>query len=141
MSAPSGNGASRRIPSGADSPVYTPFSPSPSPPANTMAEIRMQQETRKRMAQLFDENDHKRCSDGNRKALLAEKLEQLRGLVKEFDLDDWKYAAPVSLAAASATKSILGDAKLELGSGNIDNEEDDEFFGNMGDAVGASARG
>jgi hypothetical protein len=84
-------------------------------PPMTMAEIRMHQETQKRMGQLFDENDHKRCSEGNRKALLAEKMEQLRGLAKEFEGDDWKYVAPVSVIAASASNSILGDAQLELG--------------------------
>jgi hypothetical protein len=89
--------------------------PAANSPPMTMAEIRMHQETQKRMGQLFDENDHRRCSEGNRKALLAEKMEQLRGLAKEFEGDDWKYAAPVSAVAASATSSILMDAQLELG--------------------------
>ena len=35
-----------------------------------------------RMAQLLDDQDHKRCSEGNHRALLAENLDQLRGLVK-----------------------------------------------------------
>ena len=44
-----------------------------------------------RLEQLFDEQDHKRCSEGNRKALLAENLDQLRGLAKALEADDWKY--------------------------------------------------
>jgi hypothetical protein len=44
-----------------------------------------------RLEQLFDEQDHKRCAEGNRKALLAENLDQLRGLVKILEADDWKY--------------------------------------------------
>jgi hypothetical protein len=44
-----------------------------------------------RLEQLFDEQDHKRCSEGNRKALLAENLDQLRGLTKVLEADDWKY--------------------------------------------------
>lgn len=44
-----------------------------------------------RLEQLFDEQDHKRCSEGNRKALLAENLDQLRGLAKVLEADDWKY--------------------------------------------------
>lgn len=111
------------------SPAASQQSASPS-----VVELQLQQQTHNRMGQLFDENDHTRCSDGNRKALLAEKMEQLRGLVKEFETDDWKYAAPVSVAAATATKSMLGDAKLELGSSTLGNEEDDEdvdFLGHI----------
>lgn len=47
--------------------------------------------TQERLEQLFDEQDHKRCSEGNRKALLAENLDQLRGLAKVLEADDWKY--------------------------------------------------
>lgn len=46
-----------------------------------------------RMAQIFDDQDHKRCSDGNQRALLAENLDQLRGLVKVLEADDWKYSS------------------------------------------------
>jgi hypothetical protein len=46
-----------------------------------------------RMGQILDDQDHKRCSEGNHRALLAENLDQLRGLVKVLEADDWKYAA------------------------------------------------
>jgi hypothetical protein len=59
-----------------------------------------------RLGQLFDENDHKRCSEGNRKALLAENLDQLRGLVKVLETDDWKYSS--NSAAGSASTSAGG---------------------------------
>jgi hypothetical protein len=45
-----------------------------------------------RMGQILDEADHKRCSEGNQRALLAEKLESLRRLTKELETDEWKYA-------------------------------------------------
>lgn len=48
-------------------------------------------DTQERLEQLFDEQDHKRCSEGNRKALLASNLDQLRGLAKVLEADDWKY--------------------------------------------------
>lgn len=46
-----------------------------------------------RMAQILDDQDHNRCSQGNRRALLAENLDQLRGLVKVVEADDWKYTS------------------------------------------------
>ena len=75
------------------------------------------------MQQLFEENDHKRCSEGNRKALLAEHLEQLRGQVKLLEADDWKFVAPVTTIAS---KNFLGDARLELGlpTGGLELPED-----------------
>jgi hypothetical protein len=73
--------------------------------------------TQKRLQQLFEEDDHKRCSEGNRKALLAEHLEQLRGLVKVLEAEDWKFAAPVSSKVSS---NFLGDAELELGKPIVD---------------------
>jgi hypothetical protein len=39
----------------------------------------------------LDDQDHKRCSEGNQRALLAENLDQLRGLVKVLEADDWMY--------------------------------------------------
>ena len=44
-----------------------------------------------RMGQILDDQDHKRCSEGNHRALLAENLDQLRGLLKVIESDDWKY--------------------------------------------------
>ena len=45
-----------------------------------------------RMGQILDDADHKRCSEGNQRALLAEKLESLRLLTKELEKDEWMYA-------------------------------------------------
>jgi hypothetical protein len=82
-----------------------------------------------RMVQIFDEQDHKRCSDGNRKALLAENLDQLRGLVKVIEADDWKYAAPVS----SSSSSLFGvSSTSDLFVGGHDTSpmiDDDEQWG------------
>lgn len=44
-----------------------------------------------RMAQILDDADHKRCSEGSQRALLAEKLENLRQLAKYIQMDDWKF--------------------------------------------------
>lgn len=44
-----------------------------------------------RLNQIFDETDHKRCTEGNKTALLNETLSQLRGLTKELQEDDWMY--------------------------------------------------
>lgn len=44
-----------------------------------------------RMNQLFDEEDHKRCSVGNHRNLLGETIESLRGLLKDIQADEWKY--------------------------------------------------
>lgn len=45
-----------------------------------------------RMGQILDDADHKRCSEGNQRALLAEKLENLRRLTKDLEKDEWMYA-------------------------------------------------
>jgi hypothetical protein len=44
-----------------------------------------------RFNQLLDEQDHSRCKEGNKKALLAEKLERLRALRDELAKDDWMF--------------------------------------------------
>lgn len=76
-----------------------------------------------RMGQLFDEQDHRRCSEGNRKALLAENLDQLRGLVKVLEADDWRYA-PVSSgggsgagAGAAASHAFAPDGEFSAAGG------------------------
>lgn len=48
--------------------------------------------TNLRLAQLHDENDHKRCSEGNRQALLQETLMSLRRLTQDLQQDDWMYS-------------------------------------------------
>eukprot|EP00577_Skeletonema_sp_RCC1716_P028558 CAMPEP_0113398728 /NCGR_PEP_ID=MMETSP0013_2-20120614/15133_1 /TAXON_ID=2843 ORGANISM="Skeletonema costatum, Strain 1716" /NCGR_SAMPLE_ID=MMETSP0013_2 /ASSEMBLY_ACC=CAM_ASM_000158 /LENGTH=61 /DNA_ID=CAMNT_0000283527 /DNA_START=14 /DNA_END=196 /DNA_ORIENTATION=- /assembly_acc=CAM_ASM_000158 len=42
-----------------------------------------------RFNQLLDEQDHNRCKEGNKNALLAEKLERLRALKDELAKDNW----------------------------------------------------
>ena len=44
-----------------------------------------------RFNQLLDEQDHNRCKDGNKAALLAEKLERLRALKDELAKDNWMF--------------------------------------------------
>ncbi|KAL7495269.1 hypothetical protein ACHAWT_005164 [Skeletonema menzelii] len=44
-----------------------------------------------RMNQLLDEQDHNRCKEGNKNALLAEKLERLRALKDELAKDNWMF--------------------------------------------------
>ena len=44
-----------------------------------------------RYEDVLDEKDHKRVSDGNKTALLHERLENLRALKYEISQDDWKY--------------------------------------------------
>ncbi len=67
-----------------------------------------------RMSQILDDQDHKRCSEGNQRALLAENLDQLRGLVKVLEADDWKHV-PSSAAATShfsAPFSLQSDSEF-----------------------------
>ncbi len=71
-------------------------------------------DTQERLEQLFDEQDHKRCSEGNRKALLASNLDQLRGLAKVLEADDWKYQSNKSSggfawSSTSRTQSSSGN--------------------------------
>mmetsp|Transcript_24452 Transcript_24452/g.59872 ORF Transcript_24452/g.59872 Transcript_24452/m.59872 type:complete len:87 (+) Transcript_24452:14-274(+) len=49
--------------------------------------------TQARMGQLLDEEDHKRCSEGNHRALLSENLDQLRSLVTTLKAEDWMFSA------------------------------------------------
>eukprot|EP00984_Skeletonema_dohrnii_P024329 scaffold13439_cov105-Skeletonema_dohrnii-CCMP3373.AAC.6 len=44
-----------------------------------------------RFNQLLDEQDHNRCKEGNKNALLAEKLERLRALKDELAKDNWMF--------------------------------------------------
>ena len=44
-----------------------------------------------RFAQLLDEQDHKRCTEGNKNALLAEKLDRLRALKDVVAKEDWMF--------------------------------------------------
>ena len=47
-----------------------------------------------RSHQLSEESEHQRSAKGNQRALLSEKLESLRELVKDIKEDDWKYEVP-----------------------------------------------
>eukprot|EP00567_Pseudictyota_dubia_P015305 CAMPEP_0197442848 /NCGR_PEP_ID=MMETSP1175-20131217/8764_1 /TAXON_ID=1003142 /ORGANISM="Triceratium dubium, Strain CCMP147" /LENGTH=119 /DNA_ID=CAMNT_0042973397 /DNA_START=63 /DNA_END=422 /DNA_ORIENTATION=- len=44
-----------------------------------------------RLMQLMNESDHRDCSQGNKKALVAETLDRLRDLTKDLEEDDWMY--------------------------------------------------
>eukprot|EP00569_Conticribra_weissflogii_P020135 CAMPEP_0171432788 /NCGR_PEP_ID=MMETSP0881-20121228/8107_1 /TAXON_ID=67004 /ORGANISM="Thalassiosira weissflogii, Strain CCMP1336" /LENGTH=76 /DNA_ID=CAMNT_0011953281 /DNA_START=137 /DNA_END=367 /DNA_ORIENTATION=+ len=46
-----------------------------------------------RFSRIFDEQDHKRCTEGNKAALMVEKLERLRALKEEIARDDWMYTS------------------------------------------------
>lgn len=49
-----------------------------------------------RWEEILDQKDHKRVSEGNRTALLHERLENLRSLKYELAQDDWKYETKAS---------------------------------------------
>ena len=58
-----------------------------------------------RMSQLLEEDDHKRCSLGNRRNLLDSKLENLRGIIiAEIQADDWKYETKKTTIATTRDK-------------------------------------
>lgn len=44
-----------------------------------------------RYAQLVEEQDHKFCTEANRKELLSQKLERLRALKDEIAKDEWMF--------------------------------------------------
>ena len=44
-----------------------------------------------RYAQVREETNHKHCSDGNQKALLAERLNGMRSLIKDIRETDWIF--------------------------------------------------
>ena len=44
-----------------------------------------------RYAQVRDESNHKHCSEGNQKALLTERLNSLRVLLKDIKESDWMF--------------------------------------------------
>jgi len=72
-----------------------------------------------RMGQILDDADHRRCSEGNQRALLAEKLESLRRLTKENEKDDWMYEpAPKSngmtLSTIRPKPSVMNKNDLNL---------------------------
>mmetsp|Transcript_26499 Transcript_26499/g.45223 ORF Transcript_26499/g.45223 Transcript_26499/m.45223 type:complete len:81 (-) Transcript_26499:225-467(-) len=58
----------------------------PLPSANTAKD-----EGEMRYSQLGEEQDHKYCTDANRKELLSQKLERLRALKDEIAKDEWMF--------------------------------------------------
>ncbi|KAL7524531.1 hypothetical protein ACHAWF_000991 [Thalassiosira exigua] len=44
-----------------------------------------------RYAQLLEEQDHKYCTEANKKELLSQKLERLRALKDEIAKDEWMF--------------------------------------------------
>ena len=68
-----------------------------------------------RLSQLMDEADHKRCSKGNRNALLAETLHRLRDLVKEIEEDDWMYSSSTTKSDANNFYNAVTDVSRRHG--------------------------
>lgn len=58
-----------------------------------------------RYSQLLDEKDHMRCTEGNKAALLAEKLDKLRALKDDLIEDDWKFVPNVNGNSYSGSMS------------------------------------
>lgn len=44
-----------------------------------------------RYAQVREETNHKQCADGNKKALLTERLNGMRTLIKDIQETDWLF--------------------------------------------------
>ena len=58
-----------------------------------------------RMVQLEEENDHQRMTALQHSQLVREKLDNLRGLDKEIEADNWKYE-PKERVPNHVTKSL-----------------------------------
>jgi hypothetical protein len=84
----------------------------PSSTSQQQAQGSLSLNSQARMGQILDDQDHKRCSEGNQRALLAENLDQLRGLVKVLEADDWKYVPPTTSGGNdfSAPHSLQSDS-------------------------------
>lgn len=62
------------------------------------------------MHQLLEEQDHQLCAQGNKKALLAEKLDALQALVKVVQQEDWMFLSagdPVSQSSGARSHNSL----------------------------------
>ena len=57
------------------------------------------------MATLQEEGEHCRLAEAQHEELVQEKLDHLRGLVKDIKADDWKYD-PKERLPAHVTKSL-----------------------------------
>lgn len=57
-----------------------------------------------RASQVAEEVDHNRCTVGNQKAILRDKMEDLRGLLHEIKDDNWKYAVKLEPVRTTADK-------------------------------------
>ena len=58
-----------------------------------------------RMAQVEEENDHRAAAALQHRQLVREKMNHLRGFVKEIEEDDWKYE-PKERVPKFVTKSL-----------------------------------
>jgi hypothetical protein len=68
-----------------------------------------------RLHSLLDEQDHEQCSQGNQRALLAEKLDNLRGLVKEIQQDNWIFVDPSADTGSSRVAMCIKSANWKSG--------------------------
>eukprot|EP00977_Amphora_coffeiformis_P013233 scaffold3410_cov158-Amphora_coffeaeformis.AAC.7 len=67
--------------------------------------VGLQRTSEPRMVQLEEENDHHRMTALQHRQLVREKLDYLKGLVKEIEADNWKYA-PKERVPNHLTKSL-----------------------------------
>lgn len=61
--------------------------------------------TEQRLAQFLDEDDHKKCVEGNKQALQADKLERLRALKDEIAKEEWMFVPNRNVTSFSGWKS------------------------------------
>ena len=75
-----------------------------------------------RLGELLDDADHKRCSEGNQRALLAEKLDTLRQLSHDLEEDEWMFVAPKQKKNTTTTHCYLNPTNTSsINSTNADN--------------------
>lgn len=67
-----------------------------------------QQTIETRLALFLDEDDHQKCVEGNKAALLAEKLERLRSLKYDIAKEDWMFDQSRSSTSFSISGWKLG---------------------------------
>ncbi|KAL7475144.1 hypothetical protein ACHAW6_001070 [Cyclotella cf. meneghiniana] len=66
------------------------------------------EESETRLALFLDEDDHQKCVEGNKAALLAEKLERLRSLKYDIAKEDWMFDQSRSSTSFSISGWKLG---------------------------------
>jgi hypothetical protein len=67
-----------------------------------------------RLHSLLDDQDHQQCSQGNRRALLSEKLDSLRGKIQEIQQDSWMYVKSKSKSGSVSLSNVSSTDPEEL---------------------------